>query len=57
MKRIRIRNRSRGTVLGERIEVANNFLTRLRGLLGRTGRLLVRSGLRFGRRRNGLVGY
>jgi uncharacterized membrane protein (UPF0127 family) len=37
MKRIRIQNRSRGTVLGERIEVANSFLTRLRGLLGRSG--------------------
>jgi uncharacterized membrane protein (UPF0127 family) len=37
MKRIIVKNRSRGTVLGERIEVANNYFTRLRGLLGRNG--------------------
>ena len=37
MKRVRVQNRSRGSVLGERIEVADNFFTRLRGLLGRDG--------------------
>jgi uncharacterized membrane protein (UPF0127 family) len=37
VKRVRIQNRSRGTVLGERIEVADGFFTRLKGLLGRDG--------------------
>jgi hypothetical protein len=37
VKRVRVQNRSRGTVLGERIEVADRYWTRLRGLLGRTG--------------------
>jgi uncharacterized membrane protein (UPF0127 family) len=37
MKRVLVKNRSRGTVLGEQIEVADSFFTRLRGLLGRDG--------------------
>ena len=37
MKRVLIKNRSRGTILGERIEVADNYFSRLRGLLGRKG--------------------
>ena len=37
MKRVQVRNRSSGSVLGERIEVADNYFTRLRGLLGRSG--------------------
>jgi uncharacterized membrane protein (UPF0127 family) len=37
VKRVRVQNRSRGSVLGEHIEVADSFFTRLRGLLGRAG--------------------
>jgi uncharacterized membrane protein (UPF0127 family) len=37
VNQIRVWNRSRGTVLGERVEVAQSFWTRLRGLLGRPG--------------------
>ena len=37
MKQVLVKNRSRGTVLGERIEIADSFFTRLRGLLGRNG--------------------
>jgi uncharacterized membrane protein (UPF0127 family) len=37
MKQIRVWNRSRGTILGLRVEVADSFWTRLRGLLGRPG--------------------
>jgi uncharacterized membrane protein (UPF0127 family) len=37
MTQIRVWNRSRGTMLGERVEVAHSFWTRLRGLLGRRG--------------------
>jgi uncharacterized membrane protein (UPF0127 family) len=35
MKTVEVRNRSRGTLLGGRVEVADSFWTRLRGLLGR----------------------
>ncbi|MGC1783238.1 MAG: DUF192 domain-containing protein [Acidobacteriaceae bacterium] len=44
MKRITIVNRSRAIVVGTRIEVADTFLTRLVGLLGRR-RLHADSGL------------
>lgn len=37
MKRVEVWNRSRGTLLGGRVEVADSFWTRLRGLLGRSG--------------------
>ncbi len=36
MKQVRIINKSKATVVGERISVANSFLTRLIGLMGRT---------------------
>lgn len=36
-RHIRVRNRSRGTLLGDRIRVADGFWSRLRGLLGRDG--------------------
>lgn len=35
--RLCVHNRTRGTVLGDRVEMANRFWTRLRGLLGRDG--------------------
>ena len=44
MHRITIVNRTRATVIGTRIEVADTFLTRLIGLLGRS-RLNVGCGL------------
>lgn len=44
MRKITIVNRSRNTVVGERIEVADTFLSRLVGLLGRS-RLLPGYGL------------
>lgn len=34
---VRVANASRGVTLAERVEVADTFLRRLRGLLGRTG--------------------
>lgn len=35
MRRLRVVNRTRGTVLAERAELANNFWTRFWGLMGR----------------------
>jgi|SRR5579875_2405732 len=35
MKQVRIINKSKATVVGDRITVANSFLTRLIGLMGR----------------------
>jgi len=35
MERVRIRNRTRGVEIAHSAEVANNWLTRLRGLMGR----------------------
>ena len=35
MERVQIRNRTRGTELARRAEVADGWLTRLRGLMGR----------------------
>lgn len=37
MRRVSVTNRTRGVSLGERVEVADGFWTRLRGLLGRSG--------------------
>jgi hypothetical protein len=37
MRRVAITNRARSTSLGARVEVADGFWTRLRGLLGRGG--------------------
>jgi len=37
MRLARVTNRTRGTLLGDSIEVANTSLTRLWGLLGRSG--------------------
>lgn len=34
---VRVTNRTRGTVIGERVEVASTSLSRLWGLLGRSG--------------------
>ncbi len=35
MRSVKVTNRTRGTILGENVEVANTSLTRLWGLLGR----------------------
>lgn len=35
MKTVRVRNETRQTVLGDRVQVADTFWTRLRGMLGR----------------------
>lgn len=35
MRRIRVRNRSRDRELGDRVALADGFLTRLRGMIGR----------------------
>jgi len=37
MQLVRITNRTRGTIVGESVEIANTSLTRLWGLLGRAG--------------------
>ncbi len=37
MRRVRVANRTRGTVLGHRVDVADRWWLRLRGLLGRRG--------------------
>lgn len=35
MRLVKVTNKTRGTTVGERVELANTSLTRLRGLLGR----------------------
>ena len=37
MKTVRVKNATRGTIVADQAEVADNILTRLRGLLGRKG--------------------
>ena len=37
MKTVRVENQTRGSELAARCEIANNILTRVRGLLGRAG--------------------
>ena len=37
MKMVRVENQTRGTILATRCEIADNILTRVRGLLGRAG--------------------
>jgi len=37
VRRVAVENRARGASLGDRVEVADGFWTRLRGLLGRSG--------------------
>ena len=37
MRVVKVVNETRGTVIGERVEVAETSLTRMKGLLGRTG--------------------
>jgi uncharacterized membrane protein (UPF0127 family) len=37
VRKVTVTNRARGESLGDRIEVADGFWTRLRGLLGRSG--------------------